>query len=74
MSEESSEKLTKSDSSFALTFVDHHLVLDMIFDGHCLIKSNISTPKKVINLYIFYTLGHQLTNLNTDFGLVGSAD
>ena len=33
MSEESSEKLTKSDSSFALTFVDHHLLLDMIFDG-----------------------------------------
>ena len=74
MSEESSEKLTKSDSSFALTFVDHHLVLNMIFDGHCLIKSNISTPKKVINLYIFYTLGSQLTDLNTDFGLVGSSN
>ena len=34
-------------------------------------KNNISIPKKVVNLYISYTLGLQLKNLNTDF-TVGS--
>ena len=52
MSEESIEKITKSDSHFAPTFVDHHLLPDMNFNGHYLIKNNISIPKKVINLYI----------------------
>ena len=32
-------------------------------------KKNISIPKKVINLYISYTLGHQLRSLNSDFTL-----
>ena len=37
---------------------------------HCLIKNNISIPKKVIkSLYISYTLACQLRNLNTDFTL-----
>ena len=76
MSEESIENITKSDSNFAPNFVDHHLLPDMIFNGHCLIKNNISIPKKVINLYISYALGPQLRNLNTDFtlgnGLFGS--
>ena len=49
MSEESIENITKSDSNFAPTFVDH-LLPDMNFNGHCLIKNNISIPKKVINL------------------------
>ena len=31
--------------------------------------TNISVPKKVINLYISYTLGPQLKHLNTDFTL-----
>ena len=39
----------------------------MIFNGHCLIKNNISVSKKVMNLYISYALGPQLKNLNTDF-------
>ena len=53
----------------------HQLLLIIIcyqkwfFYGHCLIKSNNSNPKKVINLYISYTLGLQLRNLNTDFTL-----
>ena len=55
MSEENIENITKSDSNFAPTFVDHHLPLDVYFNGHCLIN-NISIPKKVINLYISYTL------------------
>ena len=46
MSEESIENITKSDSNFAPTFVDHHLLSDKNFTGHCLIKDNISIPKK----------------------------
>ena len=69
MSEKSIENITKSDSNFAPTFVDHHLLPDINFNGHCLIKKNISIPKKVVNLYISYTLGPQLRNSNTDFTL-----
>ena len=36
------------------TFVNHHLLSDINFNGHCLININISIPKKVINLYISY--------------------
>ena len=57
MSEGSIENITKPDSSFAPTFVDHQILPDINFNGHCLIKNNISIPKKVINLYISYTLG-----------------
>ena len=42
---------------------------EMSFNGLCLIKNNIFIPKKVINLYISYTLGQQLKNLSTDFRL-----
>ena len=41
----------------------------MNFNGHCLIKINISIPKKVINLNISYTLDPRLRNLNTDLTL-----
>ena len=50
MSEESTENITKSDSNFAPTFVDYHVLPDINFNEHC------SIPKKVINLYISYTL------------------
>ena len=53
MSEESIENITKSDSNFAPTFVDHHSLPDMN-----------AIPKKVINSYISYTPGPQLQNLN----------
>ena len=36
--------------NFTPTLVDHHLLLDINFNGHCLIKHNISIPKKLINL------------------------
>ena len=55
MSGESTENITKSGSSSTPIFVDHHLFPDMTFNGHCLMH-NISIPKKVINLYISYTL------------------
>ena len=42
----------------------------MNFNGHCLIENNISIPKTVKNIYILYTLGPQLKNLNTDFTLI----
>ena len=47
----------------------HHLLPDINFDAHCLIKNNISIPKKVINLYISCALGSQLKDLNTDLAL-----
>ena len=69
MSEESIENITKSDDNFAPTFLDHPVLPEISFNEHCLIKNNISIPKKVINLYFSYILGHQLRNLNTDFTL-----
>ena len=63
MPNESIENITKSDSNFAPTFVDHHLLPDVNFNGNCLIKNNIFISKKVINLYISYALGLQLRNL-----------
>ena len=46
MSEESIKNITKSESNFAPTFIDYHLLPDMNFNGHCLIKNNIYVPKK----------------------------
>ena len=64
------ENITKSDSNFAPTFADHHLLPDINFNGHCLIN-NIYIPKKVINVYTYisYTPYQQLRNLNTGFTL-----
>ena len=69
MSEENIENVTKSDSNFAPTFVDHHLLPYIIFNRHCLIKNSIYIPTKVMKLYISYPLNPQLRNLNTDFTL-----
>ena len=69
MSEGNIENKAKSDSNFPATFVDHHLLPDINFNGQCLIKNNISIPKKLMNLYISSTLNPQLRNLNTDFTL-----
>ena len=69
MLEENIENITKSNSNFAPTFVDHHALPGVSFNGNCLMKNSISIPKKVRNLYIYYTLGPQLRNLNTDFTL-----
>ena len=68
MSEENNENINKSENNFAPTFVGQHLLTDISFNGHCLIK-NTSIPKKVINLYISYALGLQLKNSNIDFTL-----
>ena len=71
MSKENIENIAKSDRNFAPTFVDHHVLPDINFNGHCLIN-NIYIPKKLINIYISYTLNPWLRNLNTDFTLNNS--
>ena len=48
MSEENIKNITKSESTFAWTFVDHHLLPDVNFKGYCLIN-NIFISKKVIS-------------------------
>ena len=65
LSERGIENITKSDRNFSPTFVDHHSLPEINFNGHCLIKNNIFIPKKVINLYISYTLGRQLKRVLT---------
>ena len=46
MSEENIESKSKSDSNFAPTSLDHHLLPYIYFNGHSLIKNNIPIPKK----------------------------
>ena len=66
-SEENVENMTKSDSNFALNFVDDHVLWGINFNRHCLI--NIYIPKKVISTYISCTINPTLINLNKDFAL-----
>ena len=61
---ECQKEIFKIRQQFCTTSVDHHVSSDINFNGHRLTKNNISIPKKVINLYISYMLGHQLRNLN----------
>ena len=56
------------------TAILHQLLLiimfcQIYFNEHCLVNNNISIPKIVINLYIFYILNPRLSKLNTDFAL-----
>ena len=44
MSEESIENITKSNSLFTQTFVNHYILPDVNFNGNCLINNNISIP------------------------------
>ena len=67
MSKEKIENITKSNSNFAPSFVNHHVLLDLNFSGYCLIKNNIYIPKKLTNILISYVLNPWLKNLNTDF-------
>ena len=47
---ENIENITKLDSKFAPAFPDHHLLSDINFNRHLLIKHNTSIPKMVIDL------------------------
>ena len=51
-SEENVENITKSESNFAPTFVNHHILPNINFSEHCLINNNISIPQKVITLHV----------------------
>ena len=61
-------KIQLNQTGILYQLADHPLLPEMNFNGHWLIKK-ISFPRKVINLYISYTLAPQLGNLNTDFTL-----
>ena len=65
MSEENIENIINSERNVAS--INHNLLPDMNSTGNCLIKSNISIPKKLINLHISNTLGLQLKTLNTSY-------
>ena len=41
---ENIENITKSDSNFAPTFVDHDLLPDINFNGYCLANNDHSIP------------------------------
>ena len=69
ISDKNIENTTKSYSSFPPIFVDHHILSDINFNGHCLINNNISILKKVIKLYTSYIINRSLKNLNTYFTL-----
>ena len=53
MSQENIKNITKPDSNLGATFIALHLLLDITFNGHCLIKNSISMPKKLI--YFLHT-------------------
>ena len=65
MSEEGIENITKLDDNFTPIFVDHHVLPDINFDGHCLINNNISISTKVINstksIYFLHTNATSMT-------------
>ena len=46
MLKENIENITESDSNFAPTFVDHHILPEINFNGHCLIENNIPVLRK----------------------------
>ena len=60
MSEENIEYISKSDNNFAATFVDHHILPDINFNSHSLIKSNIfgfkTSNKSIYFLQTKYTI------------------
>ena len=73
MSEESIENITESNSEFTPIFVYHHVLPDINFNVHCLIKNNIKSNKYICFLYTRSTI----KKINTDFilgnSLFGSA-
>ena len=69
MSKKHIENITKSESNFVPTFVDHYILPVVNFQRHCLMNNNISIPKKIINIYIFYTLTAWLRRLDTNLKL-----
>ena len=69
MSKESIENITKSNSAFAPSFVNHYILPDVNFNGLCLINNDISITKKVLNIHISYILNPWIRDLNKYFAL-----
>ena len=69
MSEKSIENITESNRLFAPTFVNHYVLPNVNFTGHCLINNNSYIPKKVIKVCISYILNQWPRDLKTDFTL-----
>ena len=55
--EESIENKTTSESNFTPSLIKY-ILLDIKFNGHCLIYNNNDPSLGVVNLYICYTLDH----------------
>ena len=70
MSKENIENITKSNSSFAPTFVDYHVLPDINFNGHCLMN-NIHIPKKsyICDIIYIYIYDSQIVHHNPRFNL-----
>ena len=62
-------KIQLNQTGFAPTLVNHYILPDVNFNGHCLVNNYISIRKIVINLYISYILNPWLKDLNTNFTL-----
>ena len=69
LKEESIKNITTSDNTFALTLVETCLLPTAKFNGNCLIRNNVYNFRKIINLYISYTLDTWSRDLNTGFTL-----
>ena len=67
MSKQNIENIAKSDRNFTQTFVNHHILKDINFNGHRLIKNNISIPKIVMNLNNSYIPNPWLRNFKHRF-------
>ena len=55
MSEENLENISNSYSNFAPNFADHHVLSDIIFNGHCLMTNNIISLKCNKSIYCLHT-------------------
>ena len=73
MSEESIENITKSNSEFTPSFVYHHVLPDINFNVHCLIKNNIESNKSICFLYTRSTIKKIKTGFILGNSLFGSA-
>ena len=74
MSEEDNENITKWDSNFASTLIDHYLLPDINFNGHCLKENKIYIFKKSNkSIYFLHTKSPppKKKKLNTHFTLDG---
>ena len=69
MSKEHIENVTKSESNFIPTFVDHYVLPAINFHGQCLINNNISIPKKIIIFYIFLHINCMVKKFRHRFDL-----